>query len=245
MNLSQSFLLNRYIQSPRTWLHRLNSNNKIYFLFFYLSIFPYTDVKYMTYSIIFYTILFLYLKHIDKNYKIFILRIVYKVCIFTLAISCLSKLLLSVNIFRLKYISDFFLNLMSICTRNILYIRSVLILTHYFCTVHITFMTTTYEDIIFAFIPLFTQYQNNIIKKVAFISIFALQAIENTLIKIYSILITIKMKQFTKVFKFQYYIYIYLILKFIQDIYNDIYRISTVFYVRELNHKMSYFTYIY
>nr|YP_009244470.1 hypothetical protein Gchil_050 [Agarophyton chilense]AMK96712.1 hypothetical protein Gchil_050 [Agarophyton chilense]ASP44607.1 hypothetical protein [Agarophyton chilense]UAD84359.1 hypothetical protein [Agarophyton chilense] len=245
MNLSQSFLLARYIQSPRTWLHRLNSNKKIYFLFLYLSILPYAELKYITYSIVIYSILFLYLKNINKNQVTCNLRILCILCIISLVIFVLSKLLLNIHIFRPIYISNFILNLICVCSKYILYIRSILILIHYFCTIHITFMTTTYVEIIFAFIPLFTQYQHNTIKKVAFISIFASQAIENTVIKIYNILTAIKMKKFTNIFKFQYYIYIYLILKFIQDIYNDIYRISTVFYVRELNHKMSYFTYIY
>nr|UAD84157.1 hypothetical protein [Gracilaria changii] len=231
MNLVHDFLLNQYIQSPKTWLHKLKSSYKTYFLFIYLYIILYTHEKDIILSICLHFILLLYFKNINNNYN---KLLCYVLCIFSILIYIMI-------IIRLLHIYYSFICVLS---RYLLQLRPFLILTHYFLTLKIIFLTTTYEDITFSFFELFKLYKHNTINKIIFISIFASQALESIMVKIQYILLTIKIKKVTKLFKFKCYIYLYLISKFIQDIYNDIYIISSILYTKELNNNCIYYLYL-
>nr|YP_010196351.1 hypothetical protein LKZ37_pgp117 [Gracilaria cearensis]UAD83748.1 hypothetical protein [Gracilaria cearensis] len=237
MNLIESILLHRYIYSPKNWLHKLRPYYKTYFLFIYLCVIPYSHSKYITISLCLYWILFLYVKNIHNNYTKTLFHILCILFIVIYMTFLLIKLQFNTYIIKLSYI---YYIIIDICNKYILYFRIALLLIHYLFTINILFMTTTYEDIIFSFLNLFKQYENNTINKIIFISIFASQVLESIGIKIKHILLSIRMKKITKLFRFQYYIY--LILKFIQDVYSDIYRISTVLYSRELNNNLLYIT---
>nr|YP_009509267.1 hypothetical protein [Gracilaria vermiculophylla]AXI96917.1 hypothetical protein [Gracilaria vermiculophylla] len=245
MNLSQNFLLDQYIESPQTWLHKLNSNNKVYFLFIYLSIISYTYFRYVAFSTFLHLIPFFHLKNLQNDYQQFIFHTLYILFILSFTFCFVIKLIFKTYVIQFSCVYYTVMNTIFICSKYIFYIRMLTILIHYFFTINIVFMTTTYEDIIFSFFQLFRFCERRMIKRIIFISTFASQALENTAIKIQSILIAMKMKKFTKSLKFQYYILIYLISKFLKDIYCDIYRISTVLYTRELNHKILYIDYIY
>ncbi|KAI0556472.1 hypothetical protein FGB62_c108 (chloroplast) [Gracilaria domingensis] len=237
MNLIESILLHRYICSPTNWLHKLKSYYKTYFLFIYLCVIAYSHSKYMTIGICLYWILFLYIKQIHNNHTKILFHILYILFILIYITFLLIKLQFNTYIIKLSYIHYI---IMYTYNKHILYFRIVLLIMNYFFTINILFMTTTYEDIIFSFLNLSKQYENSTIRKIIFISIFASQILENIGIKIKHILLSVRMKKITKLFRLKYYIY--LILKFIQDVYNDIHRISTVLYTRELNHNLLYIT---
>nr|YP_010196760.1 hypothetical protein LKZ11_pgp119 [Gracilaria cliftonii]UAD84564.1 hypothetical protein [Gracilaria cliftonii] len=238
MNLVQNFLLDRYIHSPKTWLHKLKSWYKIYFLFIYLHVVSYTHEKYITVSICLYFMFFLYFKNINNNYKKFL----YIMSILIYIIIILIESSFNIWIIKLSYIYYFIIYIFS---KYILQLRTLLILIHYFFTINTIFLTTTYENIIFCFFQLLKQNKSNSINKIIFISTFASQALGGITTKIRYMLFSIKIKKITKLYKFKYYIYIYLISKFIQDIYSDIYIISTVLYTREVNNNLIYITCIY
>nr|YP_010198189.1 hypothetical protein LK226_pgp117 [Gracilaria ornata]UAD86605.1 hypothetical protein [Gracilaria ornata] len=232
MNLIESFLLHRYIYSPQNWLHKLKPHYKTYFLFIYLCVIPYSYSKYISISLCLYWILFLYAKNMHNNYAKILFYILYRLFI----VICITFLLIKLqfNTYTIKLSYTYYI-IIYICSKYILYFRIALLLIHYFLSIHILFMTTTYEDIIFSFVNLFQKYNNTTINKIIFISIFASQVLENIGMKIKHILLSIRMKKITKL---KYYIY--LILKFMQDVYSDIYRISTVLYMRELNNNLLY-----
>nr|YP_010197985.1 hypothetical protein LK227_pgp117 [Gracilaria multipartita]UAD86401.1 hypothetical protein [Gracilaria multipartita] len=236
MNLIESFLLQRYIYSPKNWLHKLKPYYKTYFLFIYLCVIQYSYSKYIAISLCLYWILFLHAQNIcNQNNDTKILFYILFILIYTTFL--LIKLQFNTYITKLSYI---YYIIIHIFNKYILYFRIALLLIHYFLSIHILFMTTTCEDIIFSFLSLFKQYENSTINKIIFISIFALQVLEGIGIKLKHILISIKMKKITKLFKIKYYIY--LILKFMQDVYSDIHRISTILYTRELNNNLLYIT---
>nr|YP_010195527.1 hypothetical protein LK149_pgp117 [Gracilaria baiana]UAD82924.1 hypothetical protein [Gracilaria baiana] len=237
MNLIERILLHRYICSPTNWLHKLKSYYKTYFLFIYLCVIPYSHSKYMTISLCLYWILFLYIKQIHRNRTKLLFHILYILFILIYITFVLIKLQFNTYIIKLSYI---YYVIMYTFNTYILYFRIALLLMHYFFTINILFMTTTYENIIFSFLNLSKQYENNTIRKIIFISIFASQILQNIGIKIKQILLSVRIKRITKLFRLKYCIY--LIVKFIQDVYNDIYRISTVLYTRELNHNLLYIT---
>nr|YP_010197780.1 hypothetical protein LK367_pgp119 [Gracilaria isabellana]UAD86196.1 hypothetical protein [Gracilaria isabellana] len=237
MNLIESILIHRYIYSPKNWLHKLKPYYKTYFLFIYLCVIPYSHSKYITISLCLYWIFFLYVKKIHNNYKKNLFYILYILFIVIYMTFLLIKWQSNTYIIKLSYIHYI---IIYICNQYILYFRIALLLIHYFFSIHILFMTTTYEDIIFSFLNLFKKYGNNTVNQIIFISIFASQILESIGIKIKHILLSIRMKKVTKLFRLKYYIY--LILKFIQDVYSDIYRISTVLYTRELNNHLLYIT---
>nr|YP_009510631.1 hypothetical protein [Gracilaria ferox]AXI96304.1 hypothetical protein [Gracilaria ferox] len=240
MNLIESCLLHRYIYSPKNWLHKLKPYYKTYFLFIYLCIIPYSYSKYIAISLCLYWIIFLYIKNIYNKYKKLLFYILYLLFI-SIYIACfLIKLQFNNYIIKLSYI---YYIILYICNKYIFYFRIILLIIHYFLSIHILFMTTTYEDIIFSFLNLFKKYENNTINKIIFISIFASQVLENIVIRIRNILLSVKIKKISQLFKLKYYVY--LILKFMQDIYSDIYRVSTVLYTRELNNNLLYMTNIY
>nr|UAD87190.1 hypothetical protein [Gracilaria pacifica] len=240
MNLIENFLLNRYIYSPKTWVHTLKPHYKTYPLFIYLCFISYIHSKYITISVCLYCMLFLHFKKTNNNYTKILFYILYILSILGCIIFLLTKFQLNICSIKLSHIHHI---LMHTYNQYILYIRTVLLLMHYFFTVNIIFMTTTYEDIIFSFLKLFQQHENNTINKIIFISIFASQVLESIIIKIKHILLSIRIKKIARFFKSKYSIY--LTLKFIQDLHNDIYRISTVLYARELNKNLLYITNIY
>nr|YP_010198976.1 hypothetical protein LK147_pgp115 [Hydropuntia urvillei]UAD88425.1 hypothetical protein [Hydropuntia urvillei] len=233
MNLLKSFLLDRYIYSPKSWLHKVKSYKKTYLLFMYLCIISYLHFKYIAISAFLNVIIILHLKNAQNIYKKFMLQTLL-IFLLILFIIMYNKILL----IQLQFNKYYYI--LYIYNKYILNIRAFLIVIHYLLAIRILFLTTTYEDIIFCFFNLFTSYENYTIKKVAFISTFALQTLEGIIAKMKHILITIKIKKITKLFKFKYYIYIYFVSKFIQDIYKDIYRISSVMYTRELNDRLIY-----
>nr|YP_010196555.1 hypothetical protein LK223_pgp118 [Gracilaria cervicornis]UAD83952.1 hypothetical protein [Gracilaria cervicornis] len=240
MNLIESCLLHRYIYSPKNWLHKLKPYYKTYFLFIYLCIIPYSYSKYIAISLCLYWIIFLYIKNIYYKYKKLLFYILYLLFISIYIAYFLIKLQFNNYIIKLSYI---YYIVLYICNKYIFYFRIMLLIIHYFLSIHILFMTTTYEDIIFSFLNLFKKYENNTINKVIFISIFASQVLENIVIRIKNILLSVKIKKISQLFKLKYYVY--LILKFMQDVYSDIYRVSTVLYTRELNNNLLYMTNIY
>nr|YP_009732404.1 hypothetical protein [Gracilaria textorii]QHS70910.1 hypothetical protein [Gracilaria textorii] len=235
MNLIENFLLHRYIYSPQNWLHKLKPHYKTYFLFIYLCAIPYNYSKYIAISLCLYWIIFLYAKNTHNNYAKILFHILYRLFIVIYMIFLLIKLQFNTYIIKLSYT---YYIIIYICNKYVFYFRIALLLIHYFLSIHILFMTTTYEDIIFSFLNLFQHYNSNTINKIIFISIFASQVLENIAMKIKHILLSIRMKKITRLFKLKYYIY--LILKFMQDVYSDIYRISTVLYTRELNNNLLY-----
>nr|YP_010198393.1 hypothetical protein LK148_pgp117 [Gracilaria pachydermatica]UAD86809.1 hypothetical protein [Gracilaria pachydermatica] len=237
MNLIEGILIHRYVHSPKNWLHKLKSYYKTYFLFIYLCVIPYSHSKYITISLCLYWILFLYIKKIHNNHKKILNYIIYILFTIIYMIFLLIKWQFNTYIIKLSYIHYI---TKYIYNEYILYFRIALLLIHYFFSIHILFMTTTYEDIIFSFLNLFKKYRNNTINQIIFISIFASQILESIGIKIKHILLSIRMKKMTKLFRLKYYVY--LIFKLIQDIYSDIYRISTVLYTRELNNHLLYIT---
>nr|YP_010195733.1 hypothetical protein LK100_pgp117 [Crassiphycus birdiae]UAD83130.1 hypothetical protein [Crassiphycus birdiae] len=242
MNLMQNFLLDKYIHSPKTWLHKLKSRYKTYFMFIYLYVILYTDEKHIASNICLYLMFFFYFKNRNNNHKNFLFHISYIACI-VIYITIILKtieLLSHIYIIQLSYIYYF---LIYIFNKYILQLRILLIIVHYFFTINIIFLVTTYEDVTFSFFELLKKYQNNKANKIIFISTFASQALANITKKIRYMLLTIKIKKITKLFKFKYYIY--LISQLIQEIYSDIYRISTVLYTRELNDNLIHIAFIY
>nr|YP_010199179.1 hypothetical protein LK225_pgp117 [Crassiphycus usneoides]UAD88628.1 hypothetical protein [Crassiphycus usneoides] len=240
MNLMQNFLLDKYIHSPKTWLHKVKSRYKTYFMFIYLYVILYTDEKHIASNICLYLIFFLYFKNINNNYKNFLFHISYIVCILIYITIILIELLSHIYIIQLSYV---YYCLVYMFNKYILQLRILLIIMHYFFTINIIFLATTYEDVTFSFFELLKKYQNNKANKIIFISTFASQALVNITKKIRYMLLTIRIKKITKLFKLKYYIY--LISKLIQEIYSDIYRISTILYTRELNNNLIYITFIY
>nr|YP_009511038.1 hypothetical protein [Hydropuntia rangiferina]AXI96711.1 hypothetical protein [Hydropuntia rangiferina]UAD87394.1 hypothetical protein [Hydropuntia rangiferina] len=234
MNLLLSFLFDRYMHSPKSWLHEIKSCSKTYLFFIYLYISLYIDSKYIIISLLCNIIILIYLRNIKNNYKKFILQILLipSIIIYN---QILSTQLQIKNSFYTKYIYTCF---SYIYHENILSIRIFLIFIHYFFIIHILFITTIYEEVMFCFFNFLIDCKNYTINRIAFISIFSLQALESIIIKINRIIITIQKKRITKLFK--YYIYIYFISKLIEDIYKDTYKISSVLYSRELNDKLVY-----
>uniref|UniRef100_A0AAU7YPQ6 Cobalt transport protein n=1 Tax=Gracilaria hainanensis TaxID=2871843 RepID=A0AAU7YPQ6_9FLOR len=237
MNLIESIVLHKYIYSPKNWLHNLKPHHKTYYLFMYLCIIQYSHFKYIAISVCLYLILVLYFKNINNNY---IKILLYTLCILYILVYIIFLLKKSQFQTCITIISHIHYTIIYIYNKYILYLRILLLLIQYFLGINIIFMTTTYEDIIFSFLKLFKQHDNNKINNIIFISIFASQALESIGIKIKNILLSIKMKKITKLFRIKYYIY--LTLKLIQDMYSDIYRISTVLYTRELNKSLLYIT---
>nr|YP_009732141.1 hypothetical protein [Gracilaria spinulosa]QHS70708.1 hypothetical protein [Gracilaria spinulosa] len=235
MNLIENSLLYRYIYSPKNWLHKLKPYYKTYFLFIYLSTIAYSYSQYIAISLCLYSIIFLYTKKTHDNYTKILFHILYRLFIVIYMTFLLIKVQFNAYIIKLSYT---YYIIVYVFNKYILYFRIALLLMHYFLSIHILFMTTTYEDIIFSFLNLFQQYKHNTINKIIFISMFASQVLESIGIKIKHILISIRIKKITRLLKLEYYIY--LILKFVQDVYSDIYRISTVLYTRELNSNLIY-----
>nr|YP_009019663.1 hypothetical protein [Gracilaria salicornia]AHH24631.1 hypothetical protein [Gracilaria salicornia]UAD87596.1 hypothetical protein [Gracilaria salicornia] len=235
MNLIENIVLHRYVYSPKNWLHNLKPHYKTYSLFIYLCIIQYSHSKYIAISICLYFMLTLHFKNINNYYTKILLYILFilHILVYTICLSIESQ-------FYTYIISYIHYAIIHIYNKNILYLRILLLLIHYFLSINMMFMTTTYEDIIFSFLELFKKYESNTTNRIIFISTFASQVLENLGLKIKHILFSIKMKQITKLFRVKYYIY--LILKFIQDIYSDIYRVSTVLYTRELNNRLLYIT---
>nr|UAD85581.1 hypothetical protein [Gracilaria edulis] len=231
MNLLVSFLFDRYMHSPKSWLHETKSCSKTCLFFIYLYISLYIDSKYILVSVLCNIIILIYFKNIKNNHKNFILQIL---LIIIYSYTLLIKLQLK-NIFCNKYIYTCF---SYIYNKNILSIRMFLIFIHYFFITNILFITTIYEEVMFCFFNFLIDCKNYTINKIAFISIFSLQALENIIVKINRIIITIRTKKITKLFK--YYIYIYFVSKLIEDIYADTYKISSVLYSRELNDELVY-----
>nr|UAD88831.1 hypothetical protein [Gracilariopsis chorda] len=233
MNFLQISLLNRYIYSPETWLHKLKSRKKIYFLFIYLCIILYTNSIYISISTTIYFILFLYYKILETcniksigQYFLILCIIVYISLLLKLQSSYLFIELL-LNIYNiLIYIKDLYT----------LQFRTILLVIHYMIVINIIFITTMYEDIIFSFLIFCAKYKSNIIWKITLISSFASQSLERINLKIQYIILTIRIKNL--IYSFRYDIYIYLILKLLREIHSDIYVISSLLYSRELSYKI-------
>nr|YP_010199382.1 hypothetical protein LK036_pgp125 [Gracilariopsis tenuifrons]UAD89240.1 hypothetical protein [Gracilariopsis tenuifrons] len=233
MNLLQISLLNRYIYSPQTWLHKLNSRKKIHFLFIYLFIILYTNSIYISISAIIYFILFLYYK-ILENYN---MQSIVKYSLVFCTIFYISLLLKPQFLyFFIKLLIDIKNIFISIKDLHILYFRTILLIIHYIIVINIIFITTMYEDIIVSFLILCKKYKNNIIWKITFISSFASQSLERINLKVQYIIVAIRIKKLITTFRYD--IYMYLILKLLQEIYSDLYLVSSLLYSRELNYKI-------
>nr|YP_009511446.1 hypothetical protein [Gracilariopsis mclachlanii]AXI97323.1 hypothetical protein [Gracilariopsis mclachlanii] len=233
MNFLQISLINRYIYSPQTWLHKLKSRKKIYFLFIYLCIILYTNSIYISISTTIYCILFLYYK-ILETYDI---QSIGKYLLILYIIAYISFLLkLKFPYFFTKLLLNIYNIFIYVKNLHILQLRIILLIIHYMIVINIIFITTIYEDIIFSFLILFSECKNKIIYKIILVLSFASQSLERINLKIQYMILTIRIKKLMRLFRYD--IYIYLILKLLQEIYSDIYLISSLLYSRELGYKI-------
>uniref|UniRef100_UPI0030023CB4 hypothetical protein n=1 Tax=Anunuuluaehu liula TaxID=3049639 RepID=UPI0030023CB4 len=255
INLFQITFLNIYIISPKTWLHKIQSHNKISFIFVSLCLIPYVDYQYILIFIFLYSIIILNLK-IHKQYTINLLNILFFVLIFSLDINSINintelynnaLIYIPIDIqipyllaqFFAKY---FYINIwlqyyyLIIIPKFIL--RAILIIILHFVSLRILFLTTTYEDVILYYLMNYIKIDNSIIKQINLITALGYQFIALVINKINTIIVAVKLRNTQYVFSINQYNLCYFALKnlFI-FIHNDVIRITSILYGREIEYN--------
>lgn len=256
MNLFQLTFNRYYLHSPKTWLHNIKSTKKVFFVFLNLLYLPYLNLTYMVNSTYLFIIIIITLKIPKKNMidflKIFIPTILFAIILIVTNQDKIYKNLFTI-IKVLGPVKKFYLNansLTSRCSYNIVewkfYIlkvpvfitRIILISVTYICCMQILFLTTTYEHIILLFLSLIYKIIKNQQKTLVLILALSIQFIESNIKQLNKLTIGIKLRGFTYQNIIQFYnleiIFSYLLNLFSLSIINDIKRISSILYNRDI-----------
>lgn len=249
INLLEIMCLNQYIISPKTWIHKINDNIKIFIIFITLMVLPYINYTYLSILLIIHICLILYSK-IPKNkffknkYLLFgLLMLIFSIYLnninsqtYLFFVQQISIILQRPIIFiEINYRIKSYLKLgtsyyIFIFPKYI--IRVILIYFIYFISLKILYKTTKYENIVIYYLMNYLIKQN---KKKILIITFASNFLILVSNQIYFIEVSIKLRN-RKIF-FPKYIYYYALKELLNNISEEIKRISCILYCRELNYK--------
>lgn len=255
INLFQITFLNIYILSPKTWLHKIQNYYKISFIFSFLCLIPYIDYQYILISIFFYFIILTNLK-IPKKYTISIIHLLFFLFIFSLIINNSSintelynnasihiPMYIQIPYTLVQFLNKYFyfsilLNYYYVLIIPKFILKATLLNILYSISIRILFLTTTYEDIILHYLIHYIKINNNIIKQINLITILSYQFIVLVINKINTMIVAIKLRNTQSIFSLSQYNLYYCALKslfiFIQ---NDVKRITSVLYGREIDYS--------
>nr|QCI07351.1 hypothetical protein [Leiomenia cribrosa] len=248
INLLETMFFDQYIISPRTWIHKINNNMKIFFIFIILLILPYIDYFYIIGIIAIYILIILCLK-IPKNTLLKIHYIIFSLFIFTLNIY-FSTFTLNKHLFLIETTSIIFKQTIIIKIYNqqktvfkfkkyyyiLLFpkylIKIIVIYLAYFISLNILYKTTKYENIIIYYLMNYFITKNT--KKILIIT-FASNFLNLVTNQLYFIEISIKLRN--EKYIFSVYVYYYALKELLNNIFKEIKRISCILYCREINYK--------
>lgn len=213
----QNNFLNRYLYSPHTWLHDINSNSKLNIICILLYSISYIHLQYVFIFCIFSIIIFLSLD-LPREYLLNILKILTIVLtpytIIILINQAINNKKYSQNI--LIYV-PYFIKFLTISYNKYKVYRVQIIFQCYFLPqfifkgiiltilnfllLHILFVTTLYEDIILYMINFHQSLNiyNNINKKYTIMTACSSQFLEDIINYIYKIFISLQLRNYSAI----------------------------------------------
>nr|QCI09033.1 hypothetical protein [Inkyuleea mariana] len=253
MNLLHISFSNQYLNSPITWLHKLQKIKKIYLIFIYLFIIPYFNYTYISINLLF---CYLIISNINipkqEFFNIIILALICIIIFFILYNTTYYLYIIkypTINIYIPSNIILHFINhsnkiffLKQIKITSYLYhipefiIKISLIIILYFILLKILFLSTQYEYIIISFLIFCNKINYLNTQKFILVSAFASQFLEIIIININNSIIAVKLRN-SNFLLIKYELYYYIIVSLYNKILNDIYTISSTLYMREINYK--------
>lgn len=228
-------LSNQYIYTPRTWMHNIKVQYKIYVIFALLILIPYQPYSTIILTISTYISIFLILRIPHIYYLYFIRLFLYSIIFLTLnnlnQVHDISNKNSLINI-RLKighymhhssYIFPIFI------------IRIGLITILYMISIKLLLQTTIYENILL-FIFSSIKKKSHSLQEIMLISSFACQFLEQIPLYINTTRISIKLRNTQyPIINYNKLIIQYIVNNYLIYLKNQISRISSVLYIREIN----------
>ncbi len=245
MYKSNHLLYNKYLKSPISLLHKINKIIKILLLFFSLSIIPNYSNIYLVIHLLS-IIIFNYILDIKKNKSLNIFNILYIIILYIN--SSINTIIKYPSIsFYIPYNMKIFINKSLCCyyIYNIYYLkytipefllRMIFIIIIYFSYLNILFKSTELETIIIFFVNLYkatSQYFNYSNYYLIRISTLTYQSIERLIMNVNSICLSINLK-FIKLPLYKYILLFYLMNNYFNKIFDDIYKIKTHLWNRQM-----------
>lgn len=252
INLFQIAFLHTYLISPTTWIHRIPHRKRISFIFTFLHLLPYLNYEHLLIVTIFYIIIANYIK-ISKEYtdsKYYILFISCIACLGANSIKIKNQLsykdLISVlinidipyciiqNLNKCLYLHSIIKSSYILILPTFI-LRAVLIMILYSILIKLLLLTTLYEEIVLYYLIKYINYQNNICKEINLILILGYQFIITFINKIHVSIIAIRLRNMNNILYLkQYSLYYYAIKNVLISIEEDIYRVTSILYIREI-----------
>lgn len=239
INLFQIAFLHTYIISPTTWIHKIPHRKRISFIFIFLYLLPYLNYEHLLIVTIFYVIMANCIK-ISKEYtdsKCYILFISLIACLGTNIIKIKNQLCYKdlINILINIYIPHIIIKSSYILILPKFILRAILIIILYSILIKLLLLTTLYEEIVLYYLIQYINYQNNFSKEINLILILGYQFIITFINKIHIAITAIRLRNINNMLYLkQYSLYYYAIKNVLVFIEQDIYRVTSILYIREI-----------
>ncbi|CCP38185.1 conserved hypothetical plastid protein (plastid) [Chondrus crispus] len=252
INLFQIAFLHTYIISPTTWIHRIPYHKRISFIFIFLHLLPYLNYEHLLIITIFYVIMANCIKiatqYTENKCYIFFISLI--ACLGTNITKVknqffykdLISLLINIDMphFIIQNLNKHLYLRIIIKSSYILIlpkfiVRAILIIILYSILIKLLLLTTLYEEIVLYYLIQYMNYQNNISKEINLILVLGYQFIITFINKIHIAITAIRLRNINNMFYLkQYFLYYYAIKNILIFIEEDIYRVTSILYIREI-----------
>lgn len=245
--IEHSFL-NVYINTPITFLHNIPSIIKVVYVYIYLCLIPYFNYLFIIANFLF--ILFcLNLSNFPKKFTKKLFFYFFILFIFICFIDYYNNNQTNISIItglyspnpQINFQIQKYINLKNIKNQNntstsIVFIQITIISIYYFIILKILYLTTRYEEIIINILLNNLKYNKKNINEIILIVSFASQFLQKIIEQINILFVSIKLRSFYSKF-YKYYLYKYIIINLLKETQNEIKRISSILYSREIKKK--------
>lgn len=232
INIIEIISTNEYIYTPISWLHYFSSQYKVYISFILLVMIPYQKYNYIIIAISIYLIMFLTLLLPKKYYKYFINLLLY-ILIYIL-LSSFSKIALKLFHEDTLIFNSHIRNKHYSFRLPIFILRIILITLLNLINTKVLLYTTMYEQILLSILQ-FIYLQKLLIIEIIFTTIFSYQLLE--FVKNYLSIIAISIKTRYSFISIKSLTDQYIFFKFFIFIKNQVYRISSIMYIKSVHIK--------
>nr|YP_009293645.1 hypothetical protein Rhodyp_049 [Rhodymenia pseudopalmata]AOM64327.1 hypothetical protein Rhodyp_049 [Rhodymenia pseudopalmata] len=227
-------LYNQYIFTPITWLHNIKIQHKLSLTFLLLTMMPYQKYLYIIFSIFVVISILLSLK-IRQNYHLGLINFIY-IAAFYLFLGKINKEKVSISnqaIFNIHF------KIFNKCNTAILVLPEFLIRVNGIAILHmisiqLILCTTMYENILMLTLEI-TKLSNRRLVKVIAICSFACQFLEQIIIYVKTIEVSIKLRNNkSNTISRNIYIAPFIFNNYVSHLKKQINRISSILYVRQI-----------
>ena len=250
MHLAKISFTNKYLYSPKTWIHLIKIEYKALLLILFLVIIPFTHYIYCITSILTYIYIFdivcvdyYFLLEISHSLFIYFIFSVCSICFFCYSIA-------NTKAINYPYFYIYYPIKLSIKTNNIkqiiiqytswiipkFFIKIFVFIYLNFIVLQIIFLTTKFENIILLFLnnkKIIKISRNTIFNNLFFISSLGSQFLEFIIQEYTNKNISMKIRK-ANISKKKYLLYVYVIKSLIINTVHDIKNITSILYSREI-----------